>query len=333
MSEQVRHKMIDFAVAPPPAAWESIAERLDDDRKYSVLSSKMDCFETAPPSPLWETISTRLGDDSQYAIVAAKMTHFETAPPALLWDKIAASLPETAAPVTTERATVIQLPKILYRALAAAVIISVIVGGWMMLSNKSSVRTEIVKNNQAVTPVPSAKGHEKNAVSPTPVTGADDANVTSTPAEAAAARQQSDLRHNVNRSYAEDDRVLKYAVVARLPAFHEGPIVISSAPIVDANGVIIRDMDVLTTNSSYIMVTGPNGQQARMSAKFASVIRYLNGSTDDTEEYLDKVIKESDTWKKRFQEWRSRISQSSFIPSSANFLDIIEFKNLIEEQP
>ena len=126
---------------------------------------------------------------------------------------------------------------------------------------------------------------------------------------------------------------MKYALVERLPAFQEGPIIISSAPIVDANGVIIRDLDVLTTNSNYIMVTGPNGQQTRISAKFASVIRYLNSNTADTEEYLDKVIKESDTWKKRFQEWRSKISQSSFIPSSANFLDIIEFKNLIEEQP
>ena len=73
--------MIDFAVVPPPAAWESIAERLDDDRKYTVLASKIDGFEASPPAAVWETISTRLGDDGQYAIVAAKMTHFEAAPP------------------------------------------------------------------------------------------------------------------------------------------------------------------------------------------------------------------------------------------------------------
>ena len=333
MSEQVRHKLIDFAVAPPATAWESIAERLDDDRKYTVVASKMDGFEAPPPASTWEAISTRLGDDGQYTIVAAKMNNFETAPPALLWDKIAASLSEPGTPVAAETAPVIQLRKILYRALAAAVIISVIVGGWMMLSNKSSVHTEIVKNNQAVTPAPSANLQEKTTVSPATATDADDTNVISIPTEAVAARQQNDRHHEANITYAEDDRVLKYAVVERLPAFHEGPIVISSAPIVDANGVVIRDMDVLTTNSNYIMVTGPNGQQARISAKFASVIRYLNGSTDDTEEYLDKVIKESDTWKKRFHEWRSKISQSSFIPSSANFLDIIEFKNLIEEQP
>jgi hypothetical protein len=302
MSEQVRHKLIDFAVAPPPAAWESIAERLDDDRKYTVLASKMDGFEAPPPPSAWEAISTRLGDDGQYARVAAKMTHFEAAPPAPLWDKIAASLSEPNTTVAAKAAPVIQLRKILYRALAAAVIISVIAGGWMMLSNKSSVSTEIVKNNLVVPPAPSSPGKEEKNTSPaTPSTGSEETAIGSFPTETVvSAPQVNDHHHAANNTVSEDDRVLKYAMVQRLPAFHEGPIVISSAPIADANGVVIRDIDVLTTNSNYIMVTGPNGQQARISAKFASVIRYLNGSTDDTEEYLDKVIKESDTWKKRF---------------------------------
>ncbi len=325
--------MIDFAVAPPPAAWESIAERLDDDRKYTVLASKMESFDTLPPARVWEAINTRLGDDGQYAIVAAKMTHFEAAPPAQLWDKIATSLPEPDTAVAAEAAPVIQLRKILYRALAAAVIISAIAGGWMMLSNKSSVSTEIVKNNQPVTPDPSLNQQEKKINPPTPAPGSEEIAIVAPPTETISAQQVNDRHRTAYNTVSEDDRVLKYAMVARLPAFQEGPIIISSAPIADANGVVIRDIDVLTTNSNYIMVTGPNGQQARISAKFASVIRYLIGSADDTEEYLDKVIKESDTWKKRFQEWRSKISQSSFIPSSANFLDIIEFKNLIQEQP
>ncbi len=114
--------------------------------------------------------------------------------------------------------------------------------------------------------------------------------------------------------------------------YQEKPIVIHSTPILDKEGNVIADLDVLTT-SNYIVVMGPNGQNTRMSSKFASVIRFLN--SDDpagTEEYLDKVIKESDTWKKRFQEWRSKISQSSFIPSASNFLDIVEFKELIQEK-
>ncbi len=331
MSEQIRHTLIDFAVPPPPAAWESIAERLDDDRRYSVLAEKMERFETPPPSGLWETISTRLTDDGQYAIVASKMYNFEAVPPAQLWEKIASSLSAANASDSTTPAPVINIRKILYRALAAAVIISVIAGGWMILSNKNSVSTEIVKNNRVVKPAPVQHTEEKKTI---PNTTASDPVATAT---VSAARQPLTVQlvnsHHETPppSFPEDDRVLKYALVERLPAFQESPIVISSAPIVDNNGIVIRDIDVLTTNSNYIMVTGPNGQQTRISAKFASVIRYLNGSSSDTEEYLDKVIKESDTWKKRFQEWRSKISQSSFIPSSANFLDIMEFKNLLQE--
>jgi hypothetical protein len=76
---------------------------------------------------------------------------------------------------------------------------------------------------------------------------------------------------------------------------------------------------------------GPNGETTRISAKFANVIRYLNGDTEEPTEYLDNVIRDSDTWKKRFQEWRSKIRESSFIPSTANFMDILSFKDLLEQ--
>jgi len=49
MSEQLRHKIIDLEVAPPPAAWQAIAARLYDDEKYTVVSAKMNDFKVAPP--------------------------------------------------------------------------------------------------------------------------------------------------------------------------------------------------------------------------------------------------------------------------------------------
>ena len=121
-------------------------------------------------------------------------------------------------------------------------------------------------------------------------------------------------------------------MVDRLPSFRP-EIHIPDHPIIGADGLAIRDMDVITS-SNYITVMGPNGQLTRISTKFANMIRYLDGSdaASSTHEYLDSVLAESDTWKKRFQEWRNRISQSPFIPSSANFLDIISFKELIQEK-
>ena len=323
--------MIDFAVEPPPAAWDSIAERLDDDRKYFALASKMNHLETPVPFAAWEKLGARLSDDSQYAALSTKMNHFEASPPPQLWDQIAASLNETLTEPGIVTSPVINIRKILYRALAAAVVIGLVLGGWL-ITNNSNVTTDLVKNNPTHLPVPAAHAEDKNTIPDNSSSAqADQSTVETLVPEAPAAQHTNSHPADAGATASDGDHILKYAVVNSIPAFHEGPIVISSAPILDANGLVIRDIDVLTTNSNYIMVTGPNGQQTRISAKFASVIRYLNGSTGDTEEYIDKVIKESDTWKKRFQEWRSKISQSSFIPSSANFLDIIEFKELIQE--
>ena len=357
MSEQLRHKMIDFEVQPPLTAWQSIAARLDDDSNYAAVSSKLNSYETPPPPTVWKFIGARLDDDNNYAVVSAKMNGFQVIPPSTAWQSIAARLHDDgnfavvsskmnnfeAAPppflwerITTaldekkQEAPVIGIKntrRIIYRALAAAVIIGVLAGAWMLFNKNATTTNDLAKTVvPAPPPVKENTNHSKDTVQNIPVV---------TPAvETAILPRQTARQQTINGNHFtgdNDDRIIKYAMVSPLPRFPEAPITITAAPVLDENGHIIHDMDVLTT-SNYIMVTGPNGQLTRMSSKFASVIRYLNGGGDDTEEYLDKVIKESDTWKKRFQEWRSKISQSSFIPSSANFLDIIEFKELIQEK-
>ncbi len=323
MSEQSRHKMFDFEATPPPAAWETIAARLEDDRKYTALTSKINQYQEAPPAASWEVIATRIEDDTQYASLAAKMNNFDAAPPPDSWQHIAASLPEIKEhkiPVAGSRGRV-------YRMAAAAVVAALLIGAWMLFTRQPD--TTLVKNKPVVpaSPVP-AQIKTTPAVSNPPVQKPAYAIVPQT-------TPRSNRSGYVSRAaVSSDEHPLKYAVVNNIPAYRNSRIIIPSLPILDKNGIAIRDLDVLTTNSNYLVVMGPNGQTTRISSKFASVIRFLNGSNDDNdaEEYLDKVIKESDMWKKRFQEWRNKISQSSFIPSSANFLDIMEFKELIQEK-
>jgi len=325
MSEQLAHKMIRFEATPPADAWEAIAARLEDDKQHAPLATKMNHFESAPPGDAWKAIEERLEDDSRYASLAVKMNNFDAAPPPQSWKSIAAILDEpgeTAIPVTGNRT------RIIYRFAAAAAVIGLLIGAWMFMSNNTGA-DQLVKNNNI--PAPAGK---------TPVENNQASTTNDQPArnrETVALQQTGGQEYNKprnNLSAAEHNtHELKYAIINSIPAYENDPIIISSEPIQDKDGRVILDMDVLTTNSNYLTVMGPNGQVTRISAKFASVIRYLNGNNDnDAEEYLDKVIKESDTWKKRFQEWRNKISQSSFIPSSANFLDIIEFKELIQEK-
>jgi hypothetical protein len=296
MPQQLKHTMYEFEVTPPPAAWEAIAARLND--------------------------------DAQYALISSKMTEYKVTPPPDCWNNVAASLNEVK--TNNTKVPVIKISRKFYRYTAAAIIIGLIAGvGWLFINNSPIVNIHVAGNagkqpfettapEQNKTAIESSQEQNNNGV-------------------IKAKEQQVYIanKNNPHFTYQSNDNIqshiLKYAIVNAPLSRNEGLIIISSPPILDEKGAVIRDMEVLTTNNNYLIVAGPDGQLTRISSKFANVIRYLN-SGDNVEEYLDKVIRESGTWKKRFQEWRNKISQSTFIPSSANFLDIMEFKELIDEK-
>jgi hypothetical protein len=294
MPQQLKNKMYEFEVTPPPAAWEAIAARLIDDDQYSLLSSKMNNYEVDPPPDYWNNIVASLNEVKQ-----GSQTPF------------------------------IKISRKFYRYAVAAIITGIVaVAGWLFI-NKTDVNISVAGNtakqtSKKITPAQNKTAIENSQGQNNDFTG----KLKEAPVYIAG-------KNKPPATYQTDNNVqspiLKYAVINTPSFLHEGPIVISSPLMLDEKGAIIRDMDVLTTNNNYLVVAGPDGQLTRISSKFANVIRYLN-SGDDVEEYLDKVIRESSTWKKRFQEWRNKISQSSFIPSSANFLDIMEFKELIDEK-
>lgn len=330
MSEQLRHKMIDLEVAPPPAAWQAIAARLYDDEKYMFVATKMNNLEVAPPPASWESIAARINDDKQYTVVSAKMNGFEATPPTQIWDNVLTALEEK----NKNEIPVINIRRTVYRITAAAVFIVFFIGAWMMRSPKKNTAIETVKNTDHNTvPVQRAiTSNKENKITPD--------NVQPNQKEESVASQNNyPAQHSAKSNYSSlpadsgKENMPKNALVNSLP--HSMPAsVVYVPPILDKSGHPVENIDVLTTNSSYVIIAGPNGQLTRISSKFANVIRFLNDDgSDNTPEYIDQVIIESNTWKKRFQEWRNKIAASSYIPSSDNFLDIVELKDLIQERP
>jgi hypothetical protein len=357
MSEQLRHKMIDFTVAPPPTVWDAIAARLDDDKHYMLLSSKLGDFEAAPPTTAWENVAARLNDDKQYAAVSAKMNDFKASLPPGVWENIAARLNDDkqyaavsskmnefeATPPTQvwgnvlnaleetkkNKAPVINMRRSIYRVAAAAVLVGIFIFGWLLINNKNRQKIEVAKTTAASGQTVTANNNKENKIA------GDDSGTTQKVTNTTTQNNQSNIKrhHSFSPAGGERENTFRYATLNNFPNYKMPVAVINAVPILDKDGNPVMDIDVLTANSNYLVVTGPNGQLTRISSKFANVIRFLDDkNSSDTEEYLDRVIKESDTWKKRFQEWRNKISQSSYIPSSVNFLDIVELKDLIQEK-
>jgi hypothetical protein len=106
------------------------------------------------------------------------------------------------------------------------------------------------------------------------------------------------------------------------------PVSISAPPIRDNKGNLILDMASIShPNDQYIVVTGPNGKQTRLSSKFLSCLGYMN--TGSASSGLDARALRC---KLQFEEWRNRLlSESAFIPTANNFFDIFELKDMLQE--
>ena len=58
MSSNWQHKLKEYSPAPPPAAWDSIAERLE--AQEAQFPQKLHQFEATPPAAAWANIENRL---------------------------------------------------------------------------------------------------------------------------------------------------------------------------------------------------------------------------------------------------------------------------------
>ena len=314
--------MYHFEEAPPPSAWSAISARLEDDDNAQAFAQRLQAVSFAPPTDSWQQIAARLDDDQQYRQLSVKMQSAAEAPPPAAWQHILASLNND------EKSAIAPISKrpIVYRMAAAAVVAALLFGLWLLkdFSGNNQLSIDISGALLQAPAAGTAPSIPRPNVEPQTNNSVHDQNT-------GAATVSAQRGFTTGTAGSHPGRPLKYAVVSDIYTSPETSIVISSPPIVDQYGQVIRDLEVLTTQSSYLSIMGPNGETTRISSKFANAIRYLNGNTEEPVEYLDNVIRDSDTWKKRFQEWRSKISQSSFVPSTSNFLDILSFKDLLQQ--
>lgn len=87
----------------------------------------------------------------------------------------------------------------------------------------------------------------------------------------------------------------------------------------------------MNTPNNYVSFIGPNGQEVKVSSKFSNLLGYMDGKEPESEEYLDKIINESNFWRGKFKTWRNKMINNNVAPSPSNFMDIIELSKLLQE--
>lgn len=299
------------------------------------LQYKLLNLEVTPPADAWNSISNRLDNefDATDARVGQKIYNWEATPPSHSWDTIQAALGTVELAPAQKPAKVVRLP--FYKVAAAAVVLGIVsMVTWNFL--KGADAAGVVQNTE-VTTTPAAQlpaAIEDIAVQPSMPT-ADASAIT-------VRRQAIDIASRIARNSALAVNYAMHEISDPIKDIHcpqlkgltaENTVVtrkgISGPLIKDASGKIIMDEGLITTRDNcYIIVTAPNGEQTRISAKFLPLLNYLNAS-----EGSDHLFRDNSQWNSRFTEWRAKLlQQSSFIPGASNFLDIMELRDILEQQ-
>ena len=298
------------------------------------LQNKLQHFEVSPPPGMWNKISSQLDTafTASDAQIGLKLENASVDPPAGVWNNISASLHDDPLPVEIKERDK-TFPLIYRRFAAAAIVIGVLItaGFYLLRDKKTIVESGIVQTvPKQTTPPPQVT--QKPAVSDTGNTVLISQNTKRPFPAKKVATSTSGNATKVDESFEHPDESATTPEEAPLYELHTvsalQPVAVSAPPLRDKKGNIILDATLISNpDDEYIIVTGPNGKQTRISNKFLSCLGYINAG----------IITSDNDWraircKTQFEEWRKRLlSEPAFIPTANNFFDIFELKDLLQE--
>ncbi|MFT3705681.1 MAG: hypothetical protein QM802_25150 [Agriterribacter sp.] len=324
---QWKDKLYDYEVTPPEHVWNKIVHDLDNE--FIVFKEKLQHVETTPPAHVWNNIVHDL--DNDFILFKEKLQHTVIAPPANAWNNIQSLLDNSN---EVKVAPVISMRRVLRIAAAAAVV------GILFFTANYFINNRIVQpqNNTAVNQntSPSASPATSNT------TRGNNSQNTQQPKQQSliASAYQPKKQKAANADHIVSEEIYSdggtYNLSPSIAAVNETPAAVTDQHdlsegfdkyVRNSKGEIREDVTLLDLPNSYFMMTGPDGQSIRVSSKFRNTIQYLNGSGN--EELLDVILRESRYWKNIFSGWKEQLNNSSFIPSTNNFMDIAELMQLL----
>lgn len=272
------------------------------------LQYRLNNYSITPPESAWPAIVAELDKEAQERL-SHKLQAAALEPPPAVWENIAGTL------YGTGQAQVIPIKRRWTRLAVAAVAIGIVVLAglsYLLLSPQTEQAGVTPKANSTPSPTNNLPQAQDN-VANDPVIVYNNANTGSL------------FSFTSTRRIAVNNPRVRYAKVETtdLSALQTGMTDVVHEPVETNPGTRIPPLQYLT-------VAAPNGQPARMSAKFADGLNYLlNNESTPT---MDMALR-SIAWKMRFSNWSSKLlSSTGFIPTASNFMDIMELEELLKDQ-
>ena len=277
-----------------------------------VFKNRLENASFAPPARVWNSIASSLDEWSDNEKLSVRLLQTEISPPASVFSRIFPEFAKPAAPIR----------RISTGWLRVAAAVAIIVTGyllWPVLMRNQAVMSEF----SMLSPSPVQRGNE-NAKS-------QHAAVNTTNAINGLHDRHELLIASHVLPLSSPKRSLSYSSIENEQWITKPEQVeIHPTPIRNNESPVIRDINQQNAyNSSYLSIIAPNGDLARISTKFASVLRYMNGSQDNIAQDENAVLAKS--WQQRFGEWRQTLLRSSYVPASANFLDIVDLSEFLSK--
>ncbi|MBC8032775.1 MAG: anti-sigma factor [Chitinophagaceae bacterium] len=287
---------------------------------FEQLKNKMYNHEELPPRDVWSAIERELEGFSPD--VAARVGRYEATPPPDAWNHIAAVLEkESATPV---RILARWRPA---RITAAAAVLIVLLTGAYYLSQRNNGRDESTASRATA----SSLSTDQQTESVAPQIDPADTLSSYSPLKSKAPLSSYYVHHTPvkKRLSGSRERLLHSCATKNMEHVSEKLTVsISPHEILGESGEPIQDMSIVNPfNRKYVSITAPNGEPTRVSSKLAIAMPYL-GMLDHQGVSLQM---EALNWKQLIESWRERIIKSGFVPSSGNYLDILELSDLIKD--
>jgi hypothetical protein len=280
-------------------------------------------FESLPPREVWKKIADQLDEEYEAGdiLISKKMDDYEIIPPAFILENVLASLNSDQSSKAPARIFAFPLKQVAI----AVVTIGLLAITMIYFLNSGAPSKAKNSTSSILPPVPSTNSlsSETDKKDNTELKTQSDVEVAS------LNRTPNKKIVPTNYNNSRNGRSVKHATLNPVLAAHAiSPISVTAPPIYDGNGNIIMDESLVSApDENYIIVTSPNGEQTKISRKFLKMLCVMNGGAENN--YMNA---ENFQWKLRFEEWRSKLlQQASYIPTANNFLDIMDLKELLQE--